>query len=124
MLIKLRDRASHLEEVANDLLPSNLAILNLPLLMAIPPISLLEQVSGVATAWYVFAIDILATLPLLIKGIELVIEYSKARVRMYSTLSITGKKYGVYERWYTQSNPPVGITQTAGIVLISIALCL
>ncbi len=122
MLARLRASASHLENVVDDLSPSNIAILGLPLLIAIPPISLLEKVSSVTTAWYVFATDILAALPLLIKGIELVIAYPKTTMRMYSTLSMTGEKYGVYERWYTKCNPPVGITQALGTVLISVAL--
>ncbi len=122
MMVKLRTSVSHLENVGDDLSPSNIAILSLPLLMAIPPISLLEHVSSVATAWYVFATDILAALPLLIKGIELVIVYPKTKVHMYSTLSMTGKKYGVYERWFTQCYPPVGMTQTAGTIIISVAL--
>ena len=65
MMDKFRHENSHWNNVLEELSPSNIAILSLPLLMAIPPISLL------ATAWYVFATDILAALPLLIKGTEL-----------------------------------------------------
>ncbi len=122
MMDKFRDRKSHLNNVVDELSPSNIAILCLPLLMAIPPISLSEQFSSAATAWYVFATDILAALPLLIKGIELVIAHPRSTVRMYSTLSMIGHKYGVFERWYLECRPPVGITGTLGIVLISIAL--
>ena len=122
LMDKFRDRKSHLSNVVDELSPSNIAILSLPLLMAIPPISLLEQFSSMATAWYVFATDILATLPLLIKGIELVIAHPRSTVRMYSTLSMIGSKYGVYERWYLECRPPEGVTGRFGIVLISIAL--
>ncbi len=74
------------------------------------------------TACYVFATDILAALPLLIKSIELVIVYPMTTVKMYSTLSMTGEKYSVYERWYTQCYPPVGLSQKAGTIIISVAL--
>ena len=122
LLMKLRESVSHLENVGNELSPSNIAILSLPLLMAMLPISLFQEVSTAATAWYVFVSDILVAVPLLIKGIELVIVYPKTKVKMYSTLSMAGRKYGVYERWFTECNPPVGITHTAGIILVSLAL--
>ncbi len=35
---------------------------------------------------------------------------------------MTGPKYGVYERWFTECNPPRGITHTAGLILISLAV--
>ena len=73
LMHKFRDRKSHFNTVVDELSPSNIDILSLPLLMAIPPISLLEQFSSATKAWYVFATDILIALPLLIKGIELVI---------------------------------------------------
>ncbi len=121
MMVKLRGSVSHLENVLDELSYSNIAILSLPLLMAIPPISLFDNFSNMATAWYVFATDILATLPLLIKGIELVIVYPRTKVNMYSTLSMIGKRYGVYERWFTQCYPPIGRTHTIGTIIILIA---
>ncbi len=116
------ENVAHLENVVAELLPSNIAILSLPLLMAMLPISLFQEVSSAATGWYVFVSDVLVAVPMLIKGIELIIVYRKTKVKMYSTLSMTGPRYGVYERWYAQCYPPVGITYTVGIILISLAL--
>lgn len=56
---------------------SKIAILCLPLLMTIPPISLLETVSYRVTLWYVFATDILAVVPVLIKGAKLIEPYQE-----------------------------------------------
>ncbi len=122
LMVKFRASVADFENLANELSLSNIAILSLPLLVAIPPISLLERVSTVTTVWYVFGTDILAAFPLLIKGFELAIVYPRTRVKMYSTLSVTGKKYGVYERWFTECKPPVGKSITNGTIIISVAL--
>ncbi len=122
LMDKFRSRESHLNNVVDELLPSNIAILSLPLLMAVPPISLLQQFSSMATAWYLFATDILAALPLLIKGFKLVIAHPRSTVRIHSTLSMIGRKYGVFERWHLECRSAVGATGRLGIVLISIAL--
>ncbi len=66
--------------------------------------------------------DILVAVPMIIKGIELMIVYPMTNEEMVWTLSITGKNYGAYERRFTECYPTVGTTQTVGTVLISIAL--
>ena len=55
-----------------DLSASNLAILCMPLVMSIPPISVYD-VPDSAVLWYVLATDVLAVVPLLIKSIELIV---------------------------------------------------
>ncbi len=122
MVEELKQAVSKLQEIDNDLSASNLAILCLPIVMSVPPISLLTEVSDTATVWYVFATDIFAILPLLIKGIELIKAYSDARVRIYSTLSMTGKQYGLFERWYIGCAPKKFKTDAIGklIVLVSV----
>ena len=122
MLGKFHENENHLDNVANELSPSNIAILSLPLLLAIPPISLFEEVSTKTTVLYMLATDILAACPMLIKGIELVIVYPRAKVKMYSTLGMSGEKFGVFEGWYTECNAQVGVTQTVGAILMSVAL--
>ena len=124
MMVKFKENVSPVENVGNELSPSNIAMLSLPLVMALIPISLFQEVSTAATALYVLLRDVLVAVPLLIKGIELVIVSRNTKATMYPTLSIMGQKYGVYERWSTQCHPPVGITQTAGTIIISIALWL
>lgn len=60
-----------------DATASNIAILCLPLIMSIPPISLIETVSDWTTLWYVLATDIFSVFPLIIKGGELLIMSGK-----------------------------------------------
>ncbi len=69
--MKLRESVSHLENVGNELSPSNIAILSLPLLMAVLPVSLFQEVSTTATAWYVLVSDISVAVPLCIPGLKL-----------------------------------------------------
>ncbi len=50
LMMKLRESGSHLENVSKELSPSNIAILSLPLLMAMLLISFFQEVSTAATA--------------------------------------------------------------------------
>lgn len=122
MLSKLEGGVKAMENVDGDLSPSNIAILCLPLVMAVPPISLLELRSDATIAWYAFATDFLAALPLMIKGIELLVSYRFATPQMYTTLSMMGKHYGIFEQFDVQCFPPPAIEHTFGIVLIWVAL--
>ena len=122
ILEQLRQGVEEIEDVRDDLSTSNLAILFLPLVMAIPPLSLLEPVSDVAIAWYAFATDVLAALPLLIKGIEMILVYRKATPKMLSALSLDGEKFGLFEMWYIRCNPPPGRVGVAGVIIVFIAL--
>ncbi len=115
---KLKEGVSKLDSIYNDLSASNLAILCLPILMAIPPISLLTEVSNTATMWYMFATDILAILPLFIKGMELMNTYSDAKVDVYTTLSMRGRKYGLFERWDIRCSPRDFKTDTVGKIIV------
>ncbi len=100
---QLQEKQEAVQSVEEDVSWSNLAILFLPLLMSIPPISLLESVSTGAVIAYVIATDVLAVCPCLIKGIELLISSR----RNYMTdaqgqLHLTGKSSGLFERWYVR----------------------
>ena len=121
VLNKMREAVTHIENVDNDLSTSNLAILSLPLLMAIPPISLLQDVSGKLTAWYAFATDFLAALPLLIKGVELIIAYDEAQPKLYATLSTMGKHYGFLESWLISCRPGAGRFGWLGNLLLCVS---
>ena len=118
LLENLKEGVRLMENVNNDLSWSNLAILCLPLVMAIPPVSLLETVSNKVTVWYAFATDFLAALPLMIKGIELILVYRQATPSMYSTLSMVGKRHGIFETWYSRCQPPPGILGWAGTMMV------
>ncbi len=113
--------AEHLQNVDKDLSPSNLAILCLPLIMSIPPISLLGSVSTTATLWYAFATDFLAAMPLLIKGVELIIAYKKATAGMASTISMMGEKHGIFEAWNVECRTPTVRVGWVGAVLVIVS---
>ncbi len=121
LLAELSEGVALMQNIDSDLSPSNLAILCLPLIMSIPPISLLGSVSNRATMWYAFATDFLAALPLLIKGIELIVSYYKATPTMLSSLSIMGEHYGIVERWFVECHPPPGRAGWVGVVLVSVS---
>ena len=73
VLQRLKDCAEELDNVRKDSSPSNLAILCVQIVMAIPPLSLLESASDAAIARYAIATDTLAALPLMIKGVEMIL---------------------------------------------------
>ena len=120
-LKKLKKGVDDVENVRNDLSPSNLAILCLPLVMAVPPLSLLGPASDAIIAWYAFATDILAAIPLMIKGIEMVLLYKKASPRMVSTLGLVGEKFQIFEMWDIQCRPPEGRVAQDGVTIVAVA---
>ncbi len=95
----------NLGNIQNEVSTSNQAILCLPVVMSVPPISLVIEVSDTVTAWYALVTNVLAILPLLIKGVELVNAYSIAQINLYSTLSMIGEKHGLFERWDVRCAP-------------------
>ncbi len=111
-----------MQNVDNDLSLSNLSILSLPLLLAMLPISVFESVSDKATIVYVIATDLLAVLPLLIKGVELIVTYRNATPSMASWLSLRGEQYGIFERWHLDCFPPPGRVGSVGRLLVSISV--
>lgn len=68
---KLKEKVQGRQQLIEEANVANIAILCLPLLLSIPPISLLESVSVTTTLWYVLATDVFAVVPALIKGGEL-----------------------------------------------------
>ena len=120
VLHRLKDCTEELDNVHKDSSPSKLAILCLAIVMTIPPLSLLESASDAAIALYAFATDILAALPLMIKGVEMISVRQKASPKLLSTLGLVGEKFGVFEMWYIRCNPLAG--QLGGDLMVSVAL--
>ena len=118
LLDKLAEGVKKIENLESDLSPSNFAILCLPLVMGVVPISLFESVTDKAIAWYVFTTDFLAALPLLIKGVELIVMFRASRPKMRSTISILGERYGIFETWDVYCTPPHHILQDVGTILV------
>lgn len=84
-----------LQQVANTLLPSTIAILFFPLLLNFVPISFFSYVSTVQMLLYTLMSDVLTVLPLAIKGIELIsiqnMKYRAVVVRMGSEYDLFGR---------------------------------
>ena len=88
--------------------------------MAIPPLSLLEPASDATIAWYAFATDILAAIPLIIKGIEMVLFYRKATPKMTSALGSAGEKFQIFEMWYIECYPAISMVGNYGVTIFAI----
>ena len=119
----LKQKQETVESVEEDVTISNLAILCLPLIMSIPPISLLESVSTGAVIAYVVATDVLAVCPCLIKGIELLVSSrGNSASEAYAQLTLLGKKSGAFERWYVrcESIRPQKLTLAIGLMGIAV----
>lgn len=61
-----------IQQAQDALAPSSIAILVLPLLLAVVPIALIADVGTIVMLLYTFISDILAVVPLAIKGVELI----------------------------------------------------
>ncbi len=115
---RFAEGAKQLENFENDLSPSNFAILILPVLVSIPPISAVHSASDAATIWYAFATDILAALPLLIKGIEVMVSSRPGTPEMVSWLGMMGSRYGLFEAWYGHCFAKSKRVNYAGYILL------
>lgn len=68
--------AERLNEIAVDqasdaITPSNIAILALPMVMSLIPVAFLADLNTCATLMYILVTDVFASLPFMIKGVEL-----------------------------------------------------
>lgn len=110
----------NVDAVNEDLSLSSLAIFYLPTLMSLPPIPIYDASDSVVL-WYTFATDFLAALPLLIKGIELLIHdkaYKRSNVYGY-TQDWHGSRHGVFETWYVGC---YNETIKPGALIVSVAV--
>eukprot|EP00171_Calliarthron_tuberculosum_P002004 IDg2004t1 len=92
-------------ELAEDALrPANVAILLVPLAMSFVPIALIADVNGFAAFMYILFTDFLSSVPLVIKGVELVITGSNFRTAA-STWLVGDSSLLVSEAWAASCKP-------------------
>lgn len=116
-----------LQQAANTLLPSSIAILFFPLGLNLVPLSLFSYVSTLQMLFYILMTDVLTVLPLAIKGVELInihrTKYRAVVVRMTSDYDLNGRPPQVVgsESWATQCETK-GNLGRVGIAFLTIAL--
>lgn len=114
------DKVIKAEIVLEERTASNIAILILPLIMSLPPISLIEPQNIKVTIWYVIATDYVAAIPLLIKSIELIYRGVKASANGFETRELKGETFSFFSTLQTTCIYTNG--RFLGFILL--ALCL
>lgn len=120
---ELDNEVQNVYNVRSDVSISNTAILFLPVIMSIPPIFVLRTVSDLTTLWYVFATDIVAVLPLLIKGVELVhVSVKPINIDHLKSYSLLGKNINFFEVYITSCTEYADFTRSTGVDLIALRI--
>lgn len=105
--------------------PSNIAILMLPLLLNFVPIALLADVGTLTMLLYTIMSDVLTVIPLLIKGIELLIISSRKHrsvvVRISSFTNATRTDIAVAEMWAAECTVS-GSVRSTGYAFLALSL--
>ncbi|CAN8074650.1 unnamed protein product [Agarophyton chilense] len=109
-------------DLARDaIVPSNIAILALPMIMTLVPVAFVGELSTLATLLYVVLTDLLSTIPFVIKGFEL---YNSARINRNEMVAyhVGTKENGKIELWVARCTGSDGF-QRVGIGFLVFALC-
>lgn len=121
----LRKVDSDLYLAENALKPSKIAILVFPLGFTLVPISLLADVSRISVLLYILLTDVLPTIPLLMRGIELLSSSQNPNreftVRITAALDGSLSETASAEIWAAECLPPNRI-RNAGIAFVTLAL--
>lgn len=87
-VIRALDKSRHYSEQVSDALsPSSISILVLPLFLNTLPIALFADVSARTMLMYAILSDVLTTIPLFIKGVELITIGSRSRIAAITRIS-------------------------------------
>eukprot|EP00178_Gracilaria_changii_P023317 TRINITY_DN70655_c0_g1_i1.p1 TRINITY_DN70655_c0_g1~~TRINITY_DN70655_c0_g1_i1.p1 ORF type:complete len:566 (+),score=69.39 TRINITY_DN70655_c0_g1_i1:172-1869(+) len=76
-------RAVEIDLARDAVVPANIALLALPLAMTLIPVAFLAELNSCGFLWYVMFTDVISTVPLLVKGVEL-IRTTRARSELVS----------------------------------------
>lgn len=120
------DANSHFVQQAEDATtPSSIAILFLPFLINLVPISLFSQVSTITMLLYILMSDVLTVLPAAIKGTELIYISNKrvraAVLRISSARNETYSRTAVVEFWVAECRSR-GHVRTIGTIFITLSI--
>lgn len=92
-------------ELATDAMrPANVAILVVPLALSLIPLALVADVNACAALAYVVFTDILAAVPLVIKGVELLLTGTKVQTKAV-TYVVGNDTLAVIEAWTASCRP-------------------
>lgn len=101
---------------------SNIAILLLPVTLALIPLSLFQDVGTLVTVFYVIATDVMSVLPVAIKGVELLILSSHTHyARSAFVYGSAQSEILAVEMWVSECHLKRFVT-TRGIILLCVAL--
>lgn len=117
--------ALRLNELAVDqardaITPSNVAILALPMVMSLLPLSLLAELNTLASLLFIVFTDIFSVLPFLIKGVELLQSGTIQRSDLVA-YHVGNPEFGIMEVWAAQCSGK-GNFRALGILFISISV--
>lgn len=119
---KLEEGINDLQNLAPDFSDANIANFFLPLALSIPPISLIETVSDMATISYVIATDIIAPFPLLLKGIMLVHTVLNRKGNFVRGVGISGRNYVLLRLWKIRGTFTGILKLRMGVAFIVVSL--
>lgn len=111
----------NLVDIASDSITiSNIAILALPMLMNIIPVSFVADLNGLGMFVYVLVTDVFTTLPFLIKGVEL-IRSSRPNSKVVMAHSAGTDSLGTFQVWASQCRGR-DYFRVTGIIFVLVAL--
>ena len=125
-ILDAMEKAGHeVQQMEDATSASNLAILAFPLFLNVVPIALVANVSRMRMVLYVIASDILTALPMLIKGVEIVLiagrEFQSAMTRMGDPTRDGSETSVAAEVWVASCQTRRGV-RGVGVTLICVSL--
>ncbi|PXF42616.1 hypothetical protein BWQ96_07666 [Gracilariopsis chorda] len=109
-------------DLASDaIVPSNIAVLALPMVMTLIPVAFVAELSTFPTFLYVVFTDLFSVLPFVIKGFEL-FHSSEVRSKEMIAYYVGSRTDGKIELWVAQCTGEEGFRKV-GIAFLIIALC-
>lgn len=109
-------------DLASDaIVPSNIAVLALPMVMTLIPVAFVAELNTFSTFLYVVFTDLFSVLPFVIKGFEL-FHSSQVRSKQMIAYYVGSRTDGKIELWVAQCMGEDGFRKV-GIAFLIIALC-
>lgn len=120
----LRAGEHNTQQASDATTPSNIAILALPLAMNVVPVALIADVNTAGMLVYTLLTDILTTIPLLIKGVEVLaigVDTNVVVVTRVTGANVEGDANKAGEVWVAECRANGDLTAT-GVALIVVAV--
>ncbi len=123
MVAALENGEHEMQLALNSSTASNTAILLLPTLLAAVPLALFADVSGPIAIAYAIVTDVVSVLPLLIKGIEMIVFGRKERYAAQAMVygAMNKRDIGLTEFWVAKCRIHSLVSRN-GAILVSVAV--